>query len=136
MLTYGDGVSDVDLGALLAFHREHGQARDGHRRPAARRGSAGWASTATAGRGFTEKPQIGEGWINGGFMVLEPGVLDYIDGDATSFEADVARAALGRGPAGRLPARRLLAVHGHAPRRPLPARGLWDSGDAPWVTWA
>ena len=62
---------------------------------------------------FTEKPQIGEGWINGGFFVLEPGVLDYIDGDETIWEREpLERLAAGR-PARRVPARRLLAADGH-----------------------
>jgi glucose-1-phosphate cytidylyltransferase len=108
MLTYGDGVSDVDLRALSAFHRAHGRlATVTAVRPPARFG--GLVSDAS-GRvtQFIEKPQIGEGWINGGYMVLEPGVLDRL-------REGRARATRGRGGARRLPARPLLAVHGHAP---------------------
>ena len=66
---------------------------------------------------FSEKPQLGEGWINGAFFVLEPGVFDYIEGDMTHVGARAARAA-GRGRAADgLPARVVLAVHGHAPRQ-------------------
>jgi glucose-1-phosphate cytidylyltransferase len=80
MLTYGDGVSDVDLDKLLAFHRSHGKlATLTAVRPPARFGELKLDGDAVAR--FSEKPQIGEGWINGGFFVLEPGALDYISGD-------------------------------------------------------
>ncbi len=73
MLTYGDGVADVDLGALLAFHRSHGQlATVTAVRPPARFG--GLRLDGDRVGEFEEKPQLGEGWINGGFFVLEPGV--------------------------------------------------------------
>ena len=76
MLTYGDGVSNVDLTALLAFHRAHGKlATVTAVRPPARFGGLVFDGDGVAE--FTEKPQIGEGWINGGFMVFEPGVFDY-----------------------------------------------------------
>ena len=82
MLTYGDGVANVDLDALLAFHQlARRLATVTAVRPPARFG--GLTSTATRSE-FSEKPQIGEGWINGGFMVLEPQVLDYIPGDGTA----------------------------------------------------
>ena len=88
---------------------------------------------------FTEKPQAGEGWINGGFFVFEPEVLDYLGGDDDSLETRRAPAAGGRRPAGRVPARQVLAVHGHAPRqaatwnrsgrrRPAPVEGERMSG--------
>lgn len=87
MLTYGDGVSNVDLRKLLAFHREHGRAATVTAvRPPARFG--GLIFDGDLVREFTEKPQIGEGWINGGFMVFEPRVFDYLDGDESSLEAD------------------------------------------------
>ena len=88
MLTYGDGVSDVDLGALLRLHRTSGRlATVTAVRPPARFGGLIFDGDLVAD--FTEKPQIGEGWINGGFMVLEPGVFDYIEGDDVSFVVDV-----------------------------------------------
>jgi len=88
MLTYGDGVSNVDLQALLRFHKTHGQlATMTAVRPPARFGGIIFENDLAIR--FTEKPQIGEGWINGGFLVFEPGVFDYIDNDQSSLEADV-----------------------------------------------
>jgi glucose-1-phosphate cytidylyltransferase len=87
-LTYGDGVSDVDLDELLAFHRAHGcMATITAVRPPARFGGLELDDDRVAA--FTEKPEIGEGWINGGFLVLEPGVFDYLHGPADSLEHDV-----------------------------------------------
>jgi glucose-1-phosphate cytidylyltransferase len=85
MITWGDGVSTLDLRELLDFHRSHGKlATLTAVRPPARFGHLeidGGRITA-----FTEKPQTGEGWINGAFFVLEPGAFDYIEGDDTQFE--------------------------------------------------
>ncbi len=79
MLTYGDGVSDVDLQKLLEFHRAHGRiATVTAVRPPARFG--GLIFDGDLVTEFTEKPQIGEGWINGGFMVFEPAVFEYLEG--------------------------------------------------------
>jgi glucose-1-phosphate cytidylyltransferase len=87
MLTYGDGVSNVDLEALLAFHRSHGRlATITAVRPPSRFGAIDFDGDRVAG--FTEKPQAGEGWINGGYMVLEPGVFEYLADDGCSLEAD------------------------------------------------
>jgi glucose-1-phosphate cytidylyltransferase len=87
MLTYGDGVSNVDLDALLTFHESHGKlATVTAVRPPARFG--GLVFEGDRVKEFTEKPQIGEGWINGGFMVLEPGIIDYLSDDDTNFERD------------------------------------------------
>jgi glucose-1-phosphate cytidylyltransferase len=84
-MTYGDGVSTVDLRALLEFHRRHGRlATVTAVRPPARFGGLTFDGERVAS--FSEKPQIGEGWINGGFFVLEPGVMHYIDGDDSIFE--------------------------------------------------
>jgi glucose-1-phosphate cytidylyltransferase len=92
MMTYGDGVSSVDITKLLAFHRAHGRlATVTAVRPPARFGHLELLGDRVDD--FSEKPQAGEGWINGGFYVLEPAVLDYIDGDDTIFE---------RGPLTRL----------------------------------
>ena len=88
LLTYGDGLSDIDLDALLAFHASHGRtATITAVRPPARFGGIVFEGDRVAE--FTEKPQIGEGWINGGFMVFEPTVLDLIPSDATVLERDV-----------------------------------------------
>jgi glucose-1-phosphate cytidylyltransferase len=87
MLTYGDGVADVDLKALVAFHRGHGRlATVTAVRPPARFGGILLDGDRVAE--FKEKPQTGEGWINGGFFVLEPGVFDYLHGDGTVWEGD------------------------------------------------
>ena len=85
MMTYGDGVCSVDPRALLDFHRKHGKlATVTAVRPPARFGGLVFDGDYVAE--FSEKPQVGEGWINGGFFVLEPKVLDYIDADDTIFE--------------------------------------------------
>jgi len=87
MLTYGDGVSDVDLQALLHFHRSHGRlATVTAVRPRARFGELRIEDRRVSS--FEEKPQTGEGWINGGFFVFEPQVLDFIDGDQTVLERE------------------------------------------------
>ena len=132
MLTYGDGVADIDIERLLAFHRVPRQARDGDRRPPAGALRRLWPSTATAWLDFTEKPQTGEGWINGGFFVLEPQVLDYIAGDETPLGARAAGAPGRRRAAHGVPARGLLAAHGHAAREAASCEELWATGEAPW----
>ncbi len=83
---------------------------------------------------FTEKPQVGEGWINGGFMVLEPAVLDYIAGDATSFEGDVLENLSREG--------QLVGFRHEGFWQPMDTlrdvrylRALWAAGTAPWATW-
>jgi glucose-1-phosphate cytidylyltransferase len=87
MLTYGDGVADIDLKALVAFHRSHGRlATVTAVRPQARFGGILFEGDQVME--FKEKPQTGEGWINGGFFVMEPGVFDYLHGDATVLEED------------------------------------------------
>jgi glucose-1-phosphate cytidylyltransferase len=134
MLTYGDGVSDVDVHKLVAFHREHGKlATITAVRPPSRFGEMVFDGADIVR--FTEKPQMGEGWINGGFMVLEPQVLDMIEGDATSLEGDVLE---------RLSEERQLVAYRHGSfwqcmdtlRDVRYLRGLWESGNPPWVTWA
>ncbi|MEE8603028.1 glucose-1-phosphate cytidylyltransferase [Euzebya tangerina] len=87
MLTWGDGVSDVDLDDLLAFHRSHGKLVTMTAvRPPARFGHMTFDGDAVSE--FSEKPQTGEGWINGAFFVMEPEVANYIDGDDTQFELE------------------------------------------------
>ena len=85
MVTWGDGLADIDLGALLDFHRSHGKlATLTAVRPPARFGHLEIEGDQIVR--FDEKPQTGEGWINGAFFVLEPAVADYIEGDKTMFE--------------------------------------------------
>jgi glucose-1-phosphate cytidylyltransferase len=86
-LTYGDGVSDIDLKALLAFHKKHGKlATVTAVRPRARFGDLRIENDRVTR--FEEKPQTGEGWINGGFFVFEPGVFDFIADDSTLLEKE------------------------------------------------
>ena len=87
LVSYGDGVGDIDLSALLAFHEKHGKlATVTAVRPPARFGGLVLSGNRVAK--FTEKSQTGEGWINGGFFVFEPEVIDYISGDDTLLEKD------------------------------------------------
>jgi glucose-1-phosphate cytidylyltransferase len=133
LLTYGDGVSDVDLKRLMEFHRSSGKlATVTAVRPPSRFGGLRFDPDGSVR--FTEKPQIGEGWINGGFMVLEPGVLDYIPGDSTSLETDVLEQISNEGK---------LGAYRHEGfwqsmdtlRDVRYLRGLWAARSAPWVTW-
>lgn len=133
MLTYGDGLADVDLRAVLAFHRKHGKlATITAVRPPARFGGLVFDGDRVAE--FTEKPQIGEGWINGGFFVLEPGVLEYIKDDDTVFE---------REPLERLAQDRQLMAYRHRDfwqcmdtlRDVRLLEQLWQRGEAPWKVW-
>jgi glucose-1-phosphate cytidylyltransferase len=133
MLTYGDGVADVDVQALLAFHKSHGKlATVTAVRPPSRFG--GMAIDNGMVTDFIEKPQIGEGWINGGFFVLEPGVLDYISGDEMPFE---------REPLERLARDGQLAAYKHdrfwqcmdTMRDVMLINQLWESGSSPWRVW-
>jgi glucose-1-phosphate cytidylyltransferase len=133
LLTYGDRVSDVDLTALVEFHRSHGRlATVTAVRPPARFGGLRFQGDLVAE--FTEKPQIGEGWINGGFMVFEPGVLRYLDDDDTSLEAHALE---------RLALDRQLAAYRHdgfwqcmdTLRDVRLLESLWEGGKAPWKVW-
>jgi glucose-1-phosphate cytidylyltransferase len=130
MLTYGDGLSDVDIRQLLAFHRQHGKlATVTAVRPPARFG--GLVFDGNRVTEFTEKPQIGEGWINGGFMVFEPAMLRYLDGDASILEADALEALARDGQ---------LMAYKHegfwqcvdTVRELRILESLWDGGRPPW----
>ena len=134
MLTYGDGLSNVDLRKLLAFHRAHGKlATVTAVRPPARFG--GLVFEGDRIKEFTEKPQIGEGWINGGFMVLEPGILKYLRDDTTVLEGPDGLEALARD--GQLMAYRhedfWQCVDTLRELRLL--ESLWVSGKSPWKMW-
>ncbi len=133
MVTYGDGVCDVDLGAVLKFHRAHGRvATVTAVRPPARFGGLVFDGDLVSD--FTEKPQIGEGWINGGFLIFEPAIFDYLDGDTTSLEADALE---------RLAADRQLAAYRHENfwqcmdtlRDKRLLETLWHERRAPWKVW-
>lgn len=131
MLTWGDGVADIDLAELLRFHRAHGKlATLTAVRPPARFGHLDLDGDRVGE--FSEKPQTAEGWINGAFFVLEPGVFDYIDGDTTSFE---------RGPLAALARDGQLMAYRHTSfwqcmdtvRDRKLLEELWASGRAPWA---
>ena len=133
MLTYGDGVANVDIPKLLAFHRAHGKlATLTAVRPPARFGALELDGDRVVR--FSEKPQTGEGWVNGGFFVMEPRVLEYIDGDHIHLE---------REPVERLAAEGQLMVHRHQDFwQPMDTlrdvrllNSLWSSGKAPWKVW-
>lgn len=111
--TYGDGVSDVDISALIAFHKEEGTlATVTAVQPPGRFGAMKMEKHRVTG--FEEKPQGDGGWINGGFFVLSPKVIDYIDGDDTTWERKpLDTLARGWQPV-RFPPQRLLASHGYA----------------------
>ncbi len=133
MLTWGDGVSNVDLHALLDFHRSHGRLVTMTAvRPPARFGHIAIEGDFISE--FSEKPQTGEGWINGAFFVCEPGVFDYIDGDPVMFEQE---------PLERLAKDGQLAAYRHQGfwqcmdtlRDKVRLSALWDNDDAPWRVW-
>ncbi|MHA7815346.1 MAG: glucose-1-phosphate cytidylyltransferase [Pseudohaliea sp.] len=132
LLAWGDGVHDIDLPALLAFHEAHGRlASVVAVRPPARFGHLEFDGDRVVE--FSEKPQAAEGWINGGVFVLEPGVLDYIEGDRTAFE----RAPLeGLARDGELMAFRHRGFWQcvDTPRDLALLKRLWDAGAAPWST--
>ncbi|CAN5828594.1 MAG: glucose-1-phosphate cytidylyltransferase [Gemmatimonadetes bacterium] len=133
MMTYGDGVGNVDIASIVEFHHRHKRlATITAVRPPARFGGIEFDGDRVVH--FQEKPQIGEGWINGGFMVLQPEVLDYIEGDETLFEKD---------PLERLAADSELMAYRHdgfwQPMDTLREKHLleelWASGEAPWKIW-
>ena len=133
MVAYGDCVGDVDLGKLVDFHRAHGRlATVTAVRPPARFG--GLVLDGDRVIEFTEKPQTGEGWINGGFFVFEPGVFEYLRDDQTILE---------REPLERLAADGELMVFRHEGfwqpmdtlREKQLLESLWAGGQAPWKTW-
>ena len=133
MLTWGDGVSDVNLQDLLKFHRSHGKlATLTAVRPPARFGHLVFKGDQVAQ--FSEKPQTMEGWINGAFFVLEPKVFDYIDGDDTQWEKE---------PMERLARDGQLMAYRHTSfwqcmdtlRDKKLLEDLWQHGGAPWKVW-
>jgi glucose-1-phosphate cytidylyltransferase len=134
MLTWGDGVSDIDLARLVEFHRSHGKlATITAVRPPARFGHIQLDGEVVSE--FSEKPQAREGWINGAFFVLEPQVIDYIDDDMMHWE---------REPLERLAAEGQLMAYRHESfwqcmdtlRDRVLLESMWATGEAPWKTWA
>jgi glucose-1-phosphate cytidylyltransferase len=133
MVTYGDGVANVDVDRLLEFHESHGKiATVTAVRPPSRFGGLSFEGDGVAQ--FTEKPQIGEGWINGGFMVFEPTVFDYMKDDSTILEKDVLEVLAQEGQ---------LMAYRHdgfwqcmdTIRDVRLLQGMWEKGRAAWKTW-
>jgi glucose-1-phosphate cytidylyltransferase len=129
-VTYGDGVSDIDLHAALDFHRKHGRlATVTTVRPVHRFGILEVDPSGLVTR-FTEKPQA-EGWANAGFFVFEPGVFDYLDGDETILEAE---------PLERLARDGQLMAYRHEGfffamdtyREYMHLNNMWEKGQVPW----
>ncbi|NJO45405.1 MAG: glucose-1-phosphate cytidylyltransferase [Oscillatoriales cyanobacterium RM2_1_1] len=133
MLTWGDGVSDLNLHELLAFHKSHGKlATLTAVRPPARFGHLDLEGDQI--KEFSEKPQTREGWINGAFFVLEPEVVEYIEGDDTQWE---------KAPLENLAKDGQLMAYKYSGfwqcmdtlRDKRRLESLWESGDAPWKIW-
>lgn len=131
--TYGDGVSDIDISSLIDFHKEQGKlATVTAVQPAGRFGSLSLEGRAVTG--FKEKPQGDGGWINGGFFVLSPKVIDHIEGDATIWEKE---------PLEKLANSRELSAYLHhgfwQPMDTLRDKNhleeLWSAQKAPWKVW-
>ena len=132
--TYGDGVSDVDISALVAFHRAHGKkATVTAIRPPGRYGAINIEGSSVSS--FQEKPAGDGAWINGGFFVLDPSVLDLIEGDQTSWEST---------PLVQLAAQGELQAYQHEGfwqamdtlRDKTILEDLWAKGKSPWKVWA
>ncbi|MGD1881865.1 MAG: glucose-1-phosphate cytidylyltransferase [Paracoccaceae bacterium] len=133
MLTWGDGVSDVDLHKLVEFHKSHGKlATITAVRPPARYGHMRFDGDRVTA--FEEKPQTAEGWINGAFFVLEPEVFDYIEGDMVMFE---------HAPLENLARDGQLMAYRHEGfwsamdtlRDKHNLQKIWDSNERPWAVW-
>jgi glucose-1-phosphate cytidylyltransferase len=134
-MTYGDGVCDIDLTKLVAFHKDHGGlATMTAVQPPGRFGAFSLGESQTQVEHFREKPKGDNAWVNGGFFVLEPAALDYIEGDSTSWEA---------APLERLADEEQLHAYKHdgfwQPMDTLRDRiyleDLWNSGNPPWKSW-
>jgi glucose-1-phosphate cytidylyltransferase len=134
MLTYGDGVADVDINALLAFHKRHGKAATvTSTQPSGRFGALNMDAAGNVSA-FQEKPAGDGAWINGGFFVLEPSVLEYIPGDATLFEREPLEGLARDGE--------LVAYRHNGFWQPMDTlrdkmqlEELWTQDKAPWKLW-
>lgn len=132
-ITYGDGVSNIDLQRLLEFHKSHGKwVTVSAVRPPARFGGLVIEGDLVAN--FTEKPQAGEGWINGGFLIMEPQVFKYLNNDSAGLEVELLE---------RLAADGQLAAYRHYDfwqcmdtlRDKYHLESFWQSGNPPWKVW-
>lgn len=133
LMTYGDGVSDIDINALIEFHKSHGKlATLTAVHPAGRFGILSIENDVV--KHFGEKTESETDWINGGFMILEPEIMDYIKDDTTVFESDTLAEISSLGQ---------LMAYKHPGfwqcmdnlRDKLVLEKLWESGEAPWKNW-
>ena len=130
MLTYGDGVSDINIDALVKFHKSHGKmVTVSAVHPGARFGELDIKQQQVVS--FQEKPQVTEGWINGGYFVCEPEFFDLIDGDQSILEHEPLEKAAAMGE--------LMAFHHNGYWQPMDTKrerdnleGLWKTNKAPW----
>lgn len=135
MLTYGDGVADIDIAELVAFHRNHGRSATVTAvQPPGRFGSLELGNSGEV-RAFREKPEDEFGWINGGFFVLEPSAIDLVDNDQTIWERQPLETLAQRGD--------LMAYRHSGFWQPVDTlrdkkmlEGLWEKGNPPWRKWA
>jgi glucose-1-phosphate cytidylyltransferase len=134
LLTYGDGVADVNIGKLVDFHTSHGKlATVTSTQPGGRFGALDLSGVDQV-RGFREKPKGDDAWINAGFFVMEPEVFDYIDGDETVLEKE---------PLEKLAGNEELFAYKHSGFwQPMDSirdknllEDLWKEGNAPWKIW-
>jgi glucose-1-phosphate cytidylyltransferase len=131
MLTYGDGVANIDLDELLAFHRAHGKmVTVSAVRPGARFGELNIDSDMVSS--FQEKPQMGHGWVNGGFFIMQPEIFDLIESDSTVLEREPLETAASAG--------QMMAYRHHGFWQCMDTKRdrdlleeLWRSGAPPWV---
>lgn len=136
MLTYGDGLSDVDLKALLAHHQASGAlATVTAVQPPGRFGALDLPEGQSEVRAFQEKPQGEDAWINGGFFVCQPEVLDTISGDAMPFEAEPLQGMASKGQLSAFRHRGFWQPMDTLREKQL-LEELWRTGQAPWKTWA
>jgi glucose-1-phosphate cytidylyltransferase len=134
-MTYGDGVSDVNISDLIAFHKaQGGLATLTAAQPPGRFGAFQLMHHETKIASFKEKPDGDGAWVNSGFFVLEPGVMDYIDGDFTTWEKEPMERLAGKGE--------LNAYRHYGFWQPMDSlrdknvlEDLWQSGNAPWKVW-
>ena len=134
-LTYGDGVGNIDIQGALAFHRQHGKlATLTAVQPPGRFGAFVLSDDDTSVRHFHEKPDGDDAWINGGYFVLEPEVIDYIEGDKTTWEQEPMKRLADEG--------QLKAFRHQGFWQPMDTlrdknylESLWGSGKAPWKVW-
>lgn len=136
MLTYGDGVSDVNMNELIKFHKEHGKfATLTSVQIPGRFGNLDIDESGIVSE-FNEKPDGDGMWINGGFFVLEPKIFDYLQGDVDNVQWE-------KGPLGEIAKDNQLAAYKHsgfwksmdAMRDRIELEALWSSGNAPWKLW-